>query len=219
MQRIRVGRALVRIAPDEIDADIAFSNSFLLSECDKQDALIPCPIVVPAGSDDYPQEEEQVQAMLEHGSGAAFIRPLKDNWSLKPWASEGLFKSLQDHHVPVLCLERMVSIEDAAALAEAYPQMPVILAELGYRSLRVLLPLLETFGNVYLSVGSNFAVHRGIEQLSQKVGAERLLFGTGLPEADPMTAVTTLMYSEISDEEKALIGSANLQGLIEGIEQ
>ena len=49
------------------------------------------------------------------------------------------------------------------------------------------------------------------------VGAERLLFGTGFPEAESMSAVTQLMYAEISDEQKRLIGAGNLKRVISEI--
>lgn len=219
MARFQIEKALVRIAPDEIDADIAFSNSYLLEACDKADALIPCPVVVPSGSDDFPPEEKQVEELISRGAGAAFIRPEHDGWSLAEWASGKLFRALEARRVPLLCLERYVPIEKAADIARRHPDLPIIIAEMGYRSLRILLPLLETFPNTRLSIGSNFTIHRAIERLVDKVGAGCLLFGSGLPEIDPMPAITMLMYAEISDEEKALIGSENLQRLTKGIKR
>jgi ATP-dependent Zn protease len=47
--------------------------------------------------------------------------------------------------------------------------------------------------------------------------AERLVFGTGYPHAEPMPAITQLMYAQISDEQRALIGSGNLERLIAGV--
>ena len=217
MGRVQIEKALVRIAPDEVDADIAFSNSYLFEACEKNDALIPCPVVVPSGSDDFPPEDEQAEALVSQGEGAAFIRPEHDGWSLAEWASAGLFCALEARRTPVLCLERHVPIEKAADIARRHPDLPVIVAEVGYRSLRILLPMLEAFPNTYLSIGSNFTIHRALERLVEKVGAERLLFGSGLPEIDPLPAVTMLMYADITDDEKALIGAGNFERLIEGV--
>ena len=88
---------------------------------------------------------------------------------------------------------------------------------MGYRSQRILLPLLTSFPNVQLSTGSNYCVHRGIEQLVGSVGPQRLLFGSGFPEVDPMMAISQLVYADISDEARRLIGSGNLERLIGGI--
>ena len=103
--------------------------------------------------------------------------------------------------------------------AGLYPEIPFMVGGVGYRTQRTVVPLLENFINVYLSIGNPYAVHRVIENMVGKFGAERFLFGTGFPDADPMPAVTMLMYAEISDEEKALIGSGNLERLIGGIEK
>ena len=46
------------------------------------------------------------------------------------------------------------------------------------------------------------------------VGADRLLFGTGFPDAEGMMAITQLMYADLADEQKRLIGAGNLERLI-----
>ena len=57
----------------------------------------------------------------------------------------------------------------------------------------------------------------GFERASQRVGAERVLFGTGFPVSEPMAAVAQLMYADISDHDRAMIGAGNLANLVEGI--
>jgi hypothetical protein len=217
MERISIDRSLVRIAPDELDTDFASSNKALLKACQDSEALVPCPVVVPNTAYDTVPEEQQVESILARGAGAACVRPRRDHWILSDWVCGRLFEALQSHRVPIFCLEKDVPLEKVAELASRYPELPVIVAEAGYRSQRVLLPLLATFGNVYLCLGGALSVHRGIEQLVAKAGAERLLFGTGFPEAEPMAAVTQLMYAEISDRQRRLIGSGNLERLVGGI--
>jgi predicted TIM-barrel fold metal-dependent hydrolase len=53
--------------------------------------------------------------------------------------------------------------------------------------------------------------------MTEQVGAERLLFGTGFPSSDMMPAITMLTYAEISDSDRRLIASGNLDRLIGGI--
>ena len=110
-----------------------------------------------------------------------------------------------------------VSFENLASVAERYPRIPFILAGIGYRTQRIILPLMETFSNIYLSLGSNMCVHQGIEQLVDKTGPERLLFGTGFPKIEAMCGVTLLMYAGIPDDAKALIGAGNLAHLVNEI--
>jgi predicted TIM-barrel fold metal-dependent hydrolase len=113
----------------------------------------------------------------------------------------------------------LVGLEQVGELATRFPSLPIIVAGVTYRQQRTLLPLLEAFPRLHLSLGSNYTVHRGIEELVSIVGPDRLLFGTGFPQAESMAAITQLMYAEISNDDKQLIGAANLRRLISEIER
>jgi len=217
MARLTIGRALVRIAPEELDSDFESSNETLLRACAQFEGLVPCPVVIPNTAGDARPEDEQVETLLTRGAGAVCLRPKRDHWILSEWVSGALFRALQARKVPVFCKEEQVPFQQVAKLAGRYPELPIILAETGYRSQRVVLPLLKTFANVHLSTGGAFSVHRGIEQLAREVGAERVLFGTGFPEAEPMAAVAQLTYAEIPDRQRELIGSGNVERLVGGI--
>ncbi len=214
LDRIGIERAMVRTAPDDLDRDVAQSNASLYFACLSHPNLTPCPVVLPAACGDYASEEIQVDEAIAHGCGAVILRPGADAWSLAPWSCGKLLSALEARRVPIFCLQRMVNLEQAADLAARHPALPVIVAETDYGQQRLLVPLMETFRNVHLAIGSNYTVHRGIEQLVSRVGAGRLLFGTGFPDVAPMMAVTQLMYAEITEEQKELIGMQNLQRLI-----
>ena len=104
-----------------------------------------------------------------------------------------------------------------AEIAGRHPELPIILARLAYQSLRIILPLLESFANVHIATGYRFTAQGCVKQLVDRVGADRVLFGTGFPESEAMMAVTQLMYADITDEDKATIGSRNFERLMEGI--
>jgi len=217
MDRLRIGRALVRTAPEDLDRDVGRSNVRLFAAAEADPRLVPCPVVLPAAAEDVPPEPEQVDAFLARGARAVCIRPEPDGWSLAEWASGQLTDALTDCRVPVVCLEKFVALEAAARLAESRPELPLIVAGVGYRAQRTLVALLESFPSVHLSIGSNYAVHGGIEQLVRRAGPERLLFGTGFPEAEPAMALAQLLYADVGDEAKALIGAGNLDRLVRGV--
>lgn len=219
MERLSIARALVRIAPEDMDRDVPASNRVLYQTCDRHRSLVPCPTLLPASGGDVPGEPEQVELLISQGAGAAHLRPRKDYWSTAEWASGGLFAALAERRVPVLCNQNAFGLETVAELSRRYPQLPFILFEVGYRLQRTLLALLRTCPNVLLSIGNPFSVHFGVEHLVKEVGAQRLLFGTGFPEADPMPAVSMLMYAELSDADKQLIGAGNFDRLIEGMKR
>jgi len=217
IDRLDIAGALVRTLPDDLERDWPGANGILYDTCAANEGLVPCPVLVPNTGDDYPPEEEQVADAIAHGAGAAWLRPGKDSWVIRDWACGRLFRTLQDRRLPAFLLHRDLALEQVGDLADTYPELPFILAGVDFRHQRTLLPLLETFPNVHAATGKQFALHRGIEQLCDKIGAERILFGTGFPESEPGMAVTQLAYAEIPDPARAAIGAGNLERLMEGI--
>jgi len=220
MDRIEIDRALVRIAPTDLDNDVGRSNRMLLAAAEKSDGrLAACPVVLPAAVGDVPPEAEQIDELIAAGAVAATIRPLKDSWSLAEWASRPLLTSLAERRLPILCMAKQVTLEQVADLAGQHPPLPIIVAGVTYRELRTLIPMLRRFDKVHLSTGSNFSMHRGIESVVEAVGAERLLFGTGFPDVEPMMAVTQLMYAAISDADRQQISARNIERLIAEVQR
>jgi Amidohydrolase len=217
MAFLNIERALVRTVPDDLTNDFEAANARLYADCAENPALSPCPILAPNGACDLASEAEQVAHAISQGAGAAFLRPQGDCWGLASWSCGALFDALEERCLPAFCEEGKFTLEQIADLAGRYPQLPIILAELQYRCLRDLVPLLRTFPNIYLSIGRNFTIHRGIELLVARVGAERLVFGTGFPRVEPMSAITQLTYADIPPEAKGMIGAGNMERLMEGI--
>jgi hypothetical protein len=217
MSRLRIARALARIAPDTLESDVPRANERLRTAVAPYPQLVPCPIAMPNTGGDWQSESRQADEALGAGAGAVCIRPVRDGWRMESWCCERLFAELQARRLPVFCQESQVAADKVAWLAQHFPDLPVIFAELEYRAQRVYLPLLEKFPNIFLSIGSNYTVFRGIEQIVGRVGAERLLFGTGYPQAEPMCAVTQWAYADVNAEARAAIAAGNMQRLLEGI--
>jgi predicted TIM-barrel fold metal-dependent hydrolase len=145
------------------------------------------------------------------------VRPPIEYWSIEPWVSDALFAALAEQRIPVLCLEKFIPPVQAAELTQRYPGLPLVLAELGYRDLRVLLAALQAFPDLYVSVGNAFTGHALLAHFVRHAGAGRLLFGTGFPAAEPFCAIAQLTYAGIGDEERRLIGAGNLERLVRDI--
>ncbi|HOF86933.1 MAG TPA: amidohydrolase family protein [Armatimonadota bacterium] len=214
-----VERALARAVPAALEIDISWSNRHLFAACAGHPRLVPCPIVAPNSARDLAPEHLQLSEVISQGAGAVSIRPRQDTWSLAPWCCDRLFTAMQTRRLPVLCQLGELSYDDVAALAERYPTLPLVIIGADYRSQRILLPLLEAFATIYLSIGSNYIVQGGIEQCVETVGARRLLFGTGFPEVDMPAHIAQLMYADIADDEKRLIGAGNLDRLLQGVQR
>jgi hypothetical protein len=217
MDRLSIARALVRTEFEEMDGDPMSSNQVLYEACGGHHTLIPCPTVLPRGHGDVPSEQEQVEELLACGAGSTTLRPGQDGWSTAGWCAGALLGLLEERRIPVLCRHSALGFEAIADLARRHPALPIVMFQVSYRFQRMLVPLMKAFANVYLAIGSPYSVHLGIESVAAHVGAERLLFGTGFPHAEPMASVTMLTYSGLGEADKQLIGSGNLERLIGGI--
>lgn len=219
MDRLEIERALVRILPADLDVDIERSNTRLISACDaSRKRLIPCPIVAPNGAGDLADETEQVDRAITAGAAAVWLRPDADHWLMSDWCAGQLMRTLAARRLPAIISAGALTLDTVAQMAGAHPLVPFLLIGLDYRSQRSLVPLLQAFNNIYLSIGSNYTVTGGVEQICRTVGAGRLLFGSGYPNVEPAAAVGTLLYAAISTEEKELIGYENMRRLQEGIQ-
>lgn len=215
MDICKIDKAVTRIFPDDLELDFQSSNEKLYSACNKNgDRIIPCPIVVPNSAKDIEEEVTQVDNAIAAGALAVRIRPgANDSWEILPWISDSLFAALAERKMPLMLDPSVCSFKEAAKLACKFPAMPIIMHNVGYRTMRYFVPFLSKFENTYLSIGSNFTYHLGIEHLVKYAGAERLIFGSNIPETETMGAITQLTYAKISDEEKQLIGAGNLERL------
>jgi predicted TIM-barrel fold metal-dependent hydrolase len=217
MDKCRVAQAVCSLMPDDLECDLDISNRKLYEACVASEGrILPCPIVAPDEFEPEYSAEKQVGRALDHGAPMVRIRPVVDSWEILPWVSGKLFSVLQSHRLPLL-LEQTVGFKLIGEMAAEYPGLPLIIYNVSYRSSRILPQLLDAFDNVYLSAGNNFTFHCGIEKLIELGGEERLLFGTGFPRSEMMSAITQLMYSDISGEQKNLIGSGNFERLLKSI--
>ena len=81
---------------------------------------------------------------------------------------------------------------------------------------RTLYALCLACPNLHLET-SRYMLFRGVEAFCQRVGASRLLYGSGLPHVAPGVPLTTITHAEISQEEKALIATGNLEQLLKEV--
>ena len=217
MTQLEIGRALVRFEPDALDVDCVMANEIVFAACQGRSDLVPCPVALPATGGDVPPEDEQLDGFIRRGAGAALIRPGHDDWQFLPFVYGNLLNAFAVRRLPVYCLERYLPVLQIAELAGRYPDLPIILAGVSYRSQRTFVPLLQTYANVHLSIGSNFTIHRGLEHMVGLGLGAQLLFGTGFPAAEPMMAITQLIYADLTDAQKADIGARNFERLLAGV--
>ena len=114
----------------------------------------------------------------------ARLYPRSQNFSLEPWCSGRLLAALERHRLPLSIDLAETDWEALHRLCAAYPALPVLVTRVNYRHERYLYPLLRQHPRLYVEL-SLFQGHRAIEEVVQRFGPRRLLFGTGLPHFAP----------------------------------
>jgi predicted TIM-barrel fold metal-dependent hydrolase len=77
--------------------------------------------------------------------------------------------------------------------------------------------LMHSCPNLFVEI-SYYSSHRGVEFLAQHFRAERILFGTGMPETGPGVPLALVMYAGVSEAEKELIAGENLRRLLAAVQ-
>ena len=142
------------------------------------------------------------------------ILPKSMGFSLKPYASRGLFSTLEQYQIPIFVDSIEIGWDELYAFLKDYPKLPLILCNTGCESARKLFPILNSCQNLYIET-STYIAHNGISEFVNKFGADRLIFGSGLPNSCVTGAVAMIYYSDISEKEKKKIAKENITMLLE----
>lgn len=101
------------------------------------------------------------------------------------------------------------------SLVGKYPEINFIIVEPPYRLNMIWYSYLEHFPNFYLEC-STLINWQAYEEIVSRFGSTNLLFGTNMPFNHAGPSITTLSYSDVSEEDKANIAYKNLLRLMGG---
>jgi len=224
MDRLGIGEALVyHTIAKEVDPELGNS---LVEEMTREDARIHgCWVLLPTIVHELSgnQVDSLIDRMLERGIKAVRLFPSRHRYPLSSWCLGSLLRALERRRVPVFIDFEPRSWSDPAVdwdglyrICTGFPDLPVVLVHEGIAGPRKLYPLWKTVHNLYIET-SYYQVHRGFEDICEKFGPERLIFGTGMPTYDPSLPLNMLLSSNIGEAEKKLIAGGNLRKLLSGV--
>ncbi len=180
-------------------------------------------IVLPHYTEEMPPPDLLMGKALAMGIRAVRMLPARHRFLLSDWSVDTLLEKLSEHRLPLFLdydrthwAENVVDYDSVARICKQFPTLPLVLVREGIGSARFLYPLLERFENLHLET-SYYQAPCGLEDISRKFGAKRLLFGTGLPNYEAGPAISMLICSEISAEEKQMVAGGNLRRLLDSV--
>ena len=190
-----------------------YGNRRLLEEIAGRPRLLPQWVLLPHHTHEIAPPGELIPEMLELGVRAARICPNTHGFPVSDDICGPLLESLQEHRVPLFVDVSELAVPAAMQLCERYPELPVVLCGVNWGVDRALEPALDRVSNLHIETHF-FQGHRAYERVVGQVGAERLVFGTGLPDCSPGAAMMMCHYEDLSDDDRRKIASGNLLRLL-----
>ncbi len=170
--------------------------------------------LLPPGYPDEAYTREEIVRLASEEKALFRIHPEKDASPLTPWMFDWMFDVLCESKTPLLVSLQELELRDAAAVKERYPDLRLVITNTTQWMNRQYIRFAQYYPEVYFDT-SNIIEYYGIENIVNLLGAERILFGTYMPEKEPYDKVFQLMYCELSDEQKQLIAHGNFERLVE----
>jgi hypothetical protein len=194
----------------------SIGNGVLMDEIKGIPNLYPVWVVLPHHTGEFPEPAVLKDELKKNGVKAVRIFPSAangHNYSMSSWCTGELLSMLEETGVPVMAHMGQLSWDTVHEMLTNHPKLKLILTLLHYNTARNCYPLLKKFKNFYLET-IGYKIYEGIEDICQKFGAGRLVFGSGAPQYSGGSAVAMITYASISDGDKQLIASGNLERLL-----
>ena len=89
-----------------------------------------------------------------------------------------------------------------ASLAEKFPSLRIIMGHMGGPEWESAIEIARPYQNLYLDIGSSYTHFDKVKTAVDVLGAERVLYGSGMTEGCPDIHLGVVEESEISEEDK-----------------
>ena len=215
MEEYRIEKALVLHSVAR-EHDAAAGNARLLEEIREHKNLIPVWALMPHHTGEMDKPDVLIEKMIASGVRAAALFPFAGahNFSLKRWSAGLLLDTLAERRIPVIMgVEQVGGMEGMAEFALTYPNLTVIASNVNYRSDRVLFPAMDAAKNLYIET-SAYKTFFGLQEFVRRFGAERMVFGSGMPAIDPAASVSMITWSGLPVEQQEMIAHRNIERII-----
>lgn len=192
-------------------------NKMLIDEIKIHSNLQPVWTVMQHHTNEMPGPEELIKEMKINNVKAVNMFPADQGFSIAEWNCGELYAALEKYNVLLFIgFDQIGSWDDLYAICNNYPGLQVVITNVNYRINRSIYSLLKKLKNLYIE-SYGYKVHNGIEEICETFGANRLIFGSGMPVYSGAAAVAPIIYARISQKEKEMIAGKNLEELMGGV--
>lgn len=218
MERCQVHGALV-VSHLAKEVHPTVGNPIVTETCNNHPRLYPCWVGLPHHTGEFPKPDALLNDMAANGVRALKIYPRHYKHAVDARTLGTLLGALQEARI-VLIVDRgerdtaaQIEWTEIAWICQNFPNLPLLLHSVRWEATRHLVPLADDYANLYFEF-SNYQGNRMLEFWCERIGHERLLFGTQAPEKSIGAARAYVDYSDLSHEQRQAIAGGNLQRLL-----
>ena len=170
---------------------------------------------LPPYTDETPAPEELPGEMQKNNVAAVYLAPGTHRYVPDRLTLGRLLGVLQERKIPVILnTANGVSMELIYKIMAAFPKLAAVVGDCDcWPNARRLYPLAYEYEN--LRTDLSFVMDAGgVEDMTRRFGAEKLLFGTAFPARYTGSMLAVVRAADISENEKEMIFGKNLRQMI-----
>lgn len=172
-----------------------------------------CAVLDPAlGAESLPGEGTLAQRLAASGAECIRVFPSEMRVLFHPFYFEEILTAAKALSMPILIDDHLAARAELFArlpeMAASYPEVKFVLVRYGICNIRHILPLATKCQNVYFTV-EKMLDYLQIEEICERGGGDKLLFGTGYPALPPAGAMGLVLYADVAQEQKQRIFEGN----------
>ena len=189
-----------------------YGNDRLLEELKKSKRFYGCCVVTPGFNGAARLPQETVDYIRETGMVAAIMFPNSQCFSPDEVIMGEYYTALEDAGILLLVDCAEITWPQLREILDNHPRLNLLLLGAQWPYSHNVFGYLRKYKNLHIDLccmQSNYA----IEKLVEEFGADRIIFGSGLPKMSPGAARAFIDYAEISYEDKKKIAGGNLARL------
>lgn len=210
MDTYQIQRSMV-VSSIGVFYDYIEGNEATLKAASESDRLIPVATINPI---EYFGGEDDCRAIRDRGFRIFKFQPEDQKWPLFSAAFAEVLRHLAPLKAPIMIdLRKPGEATAMAQVAGDYPA-PVIMCGLPLDALSEALVVMRDSPNLYLET-HELCVPGVIKLAADRVGVERIVFGSGTPRRSAASPLQNVFLSELSEEDKQKVLAGNIKGILE----
>ena len=130
-----------------------------------------------------------------------------------------IMKFLEKHRTPVdIHVSSSETVKICEYIAKKLPDLPIIMGHMGERNIyagKMCIKAAKKYKNLFLE--TSLSPYEVVCEAVKTLGAEQIIFGSDAPFRHPLPELKKILALPISDEEKELILSKNIQKILANV--